>query len=67
VKARVIKLSASCVTHDEASFTFSEGEHHTATIVLPALGSDSKGSADPPLLVQTEMIEGNHARVDRGR
>jgi hypothetical protein len=36
-----------------------------ATIVLPALGSDSKGSADPPLLVET--IEGNHARVDRGR
>ena len=66
-KARVFRLSASCVTHDEASFTFSEGEDHTATatIVLPALSSDSKGSADPPLLVET--IEGNHARVDRGR
>jgi hypothetical protein len=66
-KARVFRLSASCDTHDEASFTLSEGEDHTATatIVLLALGSDSKGSADPPLLVET--IEGNHARVDRGR
>lgn len=38
----------------------------TATIVLPALGSDSKGSAAPHLLVEAEMIEENHARVDRG-
>jgi LytS/YehU family sensor histidine kinase len=54
---------------DEASFTFAEGEDHTATatIVLPALGPDSEGSAEPALLVEIETIEGNHARVDRGR
>jgi two-component system LytT family sensor kinase len=58
---------------DEAVLTFSEAADHTATatIVLPALGSESELSADP--LPQDaikkgeiKISEGTHARVDCG-
>jgi two-component system, LytTR family, sensor kinase len=53
---------------DESVFTFAESGNHTAsaTIVLPALGSESKRSTDPHLPVTTELNEGTHARIDRG-
>lgn len=53
---------------DEAAFTFTEAEDHTATatIVLPALGSGPERSAESCTPEGTERDEGNHARVDRG-
>ena len=52
----------------EAVLSFSEAEDHTATatIVLPALGSESELSADPLLQGAIKINEGTHARVDCG-
>jgi two-component system, LytTR family, sensor kinase len=50
---------------EEASFNFAEEEQTaTATIVLPALGSDPQRSADPRT-ARTEMDEETHARANR--
>ncbi|MGB6477170.1 MAG: histidine kinase [Candidatus Sulfotelmatobacter sp.] len=48
-----------CLYSDEATFSFAETDERTATATLrlPALGSD---------LVGTETEEGTHARADRG-
>ena len=53
---------------DEATFTFSECDNHTAsaTIMLPALGSQSEPRVDLLVRNRTEMDEVDHARTHRG-